>query len=328
MKHTFWRFLVANLSAGGIGILLDLLGFGMLSSLFSWSADTSYALRAVIIALALPFTMYVFLFRHNKRFGQFCLERSEASVNELFSDHLKKNVFNLIWLAGLLLYIAYANSRGPMTLENANDIMFDLDVINIHFHSVHIFLEEIPSLFGIEPQGFVQYLLWSALWGFYVVAAYLLTLRRAIAVWKRKGAPERPFRYLLIYLNALGLLFHVQYWLWLPILACRGNSENGWTTMLSSLLIVVIFEVLYLTEAIWETVRKKRGFCVFRLCAVCISAFFAFGLYNGVLSTVIANIAFVAVFITEIISLVRHCMALKRPLNQKGSGESNLEVET
>ena len=91
-----------------------------------------------------------------------------------------------------------------------------------------------------------------------------------------------------------------------------SNSQNGgedtsaWSKMLWSLLLITLFEVLYLAEAICAVAKNPSKFNKFKLWVVIGSAILLMSLmYYETVATIICNVFLVFLLIVECISLLK-----------------------
>ena len=85
-----------------------------------------------------------------------------------------------------------------------------------------------------------------------------------------------------------------------------AGGTSSWSKMLWSLLLITVFELLYLIEAILALLRERSKFGIFKLCLVAASAILLTSLmYYTTVGTVFCLTLLAAVFVVECISLSR-----------------------
>ena len=83
--------------------------------------------------------------------------------------------------------------------------------------------------------------------------------------------------------------------------------------MIWSLMLITVFEVLYLIEAILAFDKDRSKFNLFKLCAVLLSALILMSLmYYGTVETIICNVFLVLLLIVECTSLLKDKNKIKR----------------
>ena len=314
MKKMTLYFLHCNLIAFGLGIACELLFLGAIS-FFVHSTFVYYFLRSVCIAVSLPFCLYFVCFEKNKQFKEFYVTHKTElfSSSAIGKNYFQKNVkfLIIILLISVAILTAMPKHWSTTSANMANSLSLYDDLINVFLSSSSLFAEYLPDLiFGKDIWSLR--LVGALLWSVYFVLSYCFAMNVALRKWDKYGTDhikKRNGRKILI---MAGLIFQLENWLILIVDFFVSNSQNigeensAWAKMLWSLLLITIFESLYLIEAIWAVAKNHSKFNVFKLCTVIVSALFLMSLmYYGTVETIICNVFLVLLLIVECISLFK-----------------------
>lgn len=311
MKKTALNFFLCNLMAFGVGLVCELLFLGAVS-FFIYSTFIYYFLRSVCIAISLPFCLYFICFAKNKQFkALYVTYKNELNdSSDIGKKHFRENVkfLSIILLTSVVILAAMPKRWSATTAELANTLGLYDDLINTLLSSSSLFVEYLPDMiFGKDV--WILRLSGALLWSAYFVLSYWLAMNVALRKWDKQGTENvkkiNGGKLLVI----SGLIFQFENWIFLLMDFFTNNSQNqgdtsAWSKMLWSLLLITVFEVLYLIEAIGAVAKDRSKFNVFKLCTVIVSALLLMSLmYYGTVETVICNVFLVLLLIVEIISL-------------------------
>ena len=314
MKKTTLNFFLCNLMAFGAGLACEFLFLGSIS-FFLKSTFIYYFLRCVFITVSLPFCLYFVCFAKNKQFKALYV----ACKNELHDSadvgkkHFRENAkfLAVILLASVAILTVMPNHWSTPSGDLANSLSLYDDLIDTLISSSSLFTEYLPEMI-FSKDTWILRLGGALLWSVYFVLSYWLAMNAALKRWDKRGTENSKKingRKLLV---VGGLIFQIETWLFLIIDFFVSNSQNGeedtsaWSKMLWSLVLITVFEGLYLAEAIWAVAKSSSKFNIFKLFAVCVSASLLVSLmYYGTVETIICNVALVILLIVECISLLK-----------------------
>ena len=312
--QTAVNFFLCNLIAFGLGIACELLFLGAIS-FFVHSTFLYYFLRSIGIAVSLPFCLYFVCFEKNKEFKEVYVTHKNDfdDVYEIAKKYFRKNLKLLaVMLFGSVVILTAMPKHWSTTSANlANSLGLYDDLINVFLSSSSLFVEYLPDLiFGKDIRSLR--LGGALLWSVYFVLSYWIAMNVTLRKWDKCGVDNIKKINVRKILVMTGLIFQFENWLFLIVDFFVSNSQDagegtsGWSKMLWSLLLITVFEVLYLTEAIWALAKNRSKFNIFKLCIVIVSALLLMSLmYYGTVETIICNVFLVLLLIVECISLLK-----------------------
>ena len=193
----------------------------------------------------------------------------------------------------------------------ANSLSLDGDIINIFLSSSSLFVEYLPDLI-VEKDTWILRLGGALIWSVYVVLAYWFAIRITLRKWEKRGIENTKKLNGRKLLLISAFIFQLENWIILIVDSFVSNTQgsgddtSAWSKMLWSLLLITLFEALYLIEAIWAVAKDRSKFNVFKLCVVIVSALLLMSLmYYGTVETIICNVFLVLLLIVECISFLR-----------------------
>ena len=336
MKKMVSNFFLCNLVAFGLGIVCELLFLGAMS-FFVHSTFLYYFLRSVCIAASLPFCLYFICFEKNKKFKEFYVTCKNELHNsgDIGKKHFRGNAkfLAVMLFASVVILTAMPKHGSASSAELANSLDLYDDLINILLSSSSLFVEYLPELIFGKDIWIIR-LSGALIWSVYFVLAYWFAMKVALRKWDRCGTEnikKTDGRKLLV---ISGLVFQFENWLVLIVDFIVSNSQNsgegtsGWSKMLWSLLLITVFEALYLAEAIWAVAKYRSKFNVFKLCVVIISALLLMSLmYYGIVETIICNVFLVLLLIVEFMSLLKNKNNQTRSFCQDDQKQSSPQGE-
>ncbi len=311
MKKTIFNFFLCNLTAFGFGLACEILFLGSMS-FFVHSTFIYYFLRSFGVAISLPFCLYFVCFAKNKQFKEFYkneLYDPADTGKKYFRENAK--FLTIILLASVAILTAVPKHWSATSADLANSLGLYNDLIDALLSSSSLFVEYLPDMiFGKDT--WTLRLSGALIWSVYFVLSYWFAMKVALRRWDKRGTENIKKINVRNLLVVGGLVFQLENWLVLIINFFANNSQNGvedtsaWFKMLWSLLLITVFEVLYLIEAIWAIVKDSSKFNIFKLCVVIVSALLLMSLmYYGTVETIICNAFLVLLLIVEIISLLK-----------------------
>ena len=300
----FWRFVLCNLIIHAMCLAVDL----CLSKpivLLGGSYEYARLLYGVVsLAGTVPVLYWVF-FRYRKLFRFGCADARDQGISpaENAKEHLK--AMALPALAVLLLAVVAVTL---MPARYANEHSGGDTGITVLVASSQFFTYYLPeALFGSDTA--LTRLPGALVWGVFVAVAYILLCRTSCRRFMAEGYTPRRVRVSALLIGG-GLFFGVMFVLHVIlalIASVRDLGENeGWFTMLTSLLHLVACMILYLAEAIVAVARQRRLFPVIRLACLVLGSFIMINtLFYGTVQTVIGLACWAGLTALEVIALIR-----------------------
>lgn len=314
MKKMIFNFFLCNLVAFGFGVVCEVLFLGAMS-FFVHSTFVYYFLRSVCIAVSLPFCLSLICFEKSKQFKEFYVTRKYEfdDVNKIAKKHFWENAKFLatILFISIAILTAMPKQWSTTSADMANALGLYDDLINVFLSPSSLFVEYLPALI-FEKDSLVLRLGGALLWSVYFVLSYLVATNIVLKKWDRCGTENtrKPNGRKLLLISAF--IFQLENWIILIVdyfvsnTQGSGDDTSAWSKMLWSLLLITLFEALYLIEAIWAVVKDRSKFNVFKLCVVIVSALLLMSLmYYGTVETIICNVFLVLLLIVECISFLR-----------------------
>ncbi len=314
MKKMALKFFLCNLMAFGLGVVCELLFLGALS-FFVHSTFVYYFLRSVCVTLSLLFCLYFICFEKNKQFKEFYVTHKNDFYNscDIAKKHFQENAkfLMIILVASVVILTAMPKHWSTHSADLANSLSLYGDLINIFLSSSSLFVEYLPDLI-VEKDTWILRLGGALIWSVYVVLAYWFAIRVTLRKWEKRGIENTKKLNGRKFLVVCGLFFQFENWIVLIVDFFISNSQNGgedtlaWSKMLWSLLLITVFEVLYLAEAIWAVAKNPSKFNKFKLWVVIGSAILLMSLmYYETVATIICNVFLVFLLTVECISLLK-----------------------
>lgn len=308
------KFFLCNLMAFGLGVVCELLFLGALS-FFVHSTFVYYFLRSVCVTLSLLFCLYFICFEKNKQFKEFYVTHKNDFYNscDIAKKHFQENAkfLMIILVASVVVLTAMPKHWSTHSADLANSLSLYGDLINIFLSSSSLFVEYLPDLI-VEKDTWILRLGGALIWSVYVVLAYWFAIRVTLRKWEKRGIENTKKLNGRKLLLISAFIFQLENWIILIVDSFVSNTQgsgddtSAWSTMLWSLLLITLFEALYLIEAIWAVAKDRSRFNVFKLCVVIVSALLLMSLmYYGTVETIICNVFLVLLLIVECISFLR-----------------------
>lgn len=314
MKKTAFNFFLCNLIAFGLGAVCELLFLGSMS-FFVHSTFVYYFLRSVFISISLPFCLYFICFEKNKQFKELYITYKNEPHNsaDIGKKYFWENAkfLTIILFASVAILTAMPKHWSTPSADLANSLSLYDDLINTLLSSSSLFVEYLPNLvFGKDI--WILRLSGALIWSVYFVLSYWFAMNVALRKWDKRDTENIKKINCRKLLVISGLVFQFENWLVLIVDFFANNSQNSgestsaWSKMLWSLLLITVFEILYLIEAIWAVAKDRSKFNVFKLCVVIVAALLLISLmYYGTVETIICNVFLVLLAIVECMSLLK-----------------------
>jgi len=311
MKKTIFNFFLCNLTAFGFGLACEILFLGSMS-FFVHSTFIYYFLRSFGVAISLPFCLYFVCFVKNKQFKEF-YKNELCNPSDTGKKYLRKNAkfLMIILIASVAILTAVPKHWSATSADLANSLGLYNDLIDALLSSSSLFVEYLPDMiFGKDT--WTLRLIGALIWAVYFVLSYWFAMKVALRRWDKRGTENIKKINVRNLLVVGGLVFQLENWLVLIINFFVNNSQNvgedtsAWSKMLWSLLLITVFEVLYLAEAIWAVAKNPSKFNKFKLWVVIGSAILLMSLmYYETVATIICNVFLVFLLTVECISLLK-----------------------
>ena len=314
MKKMIFNFFLCNLVAFGFGVACEVLFLGAMS-FFVHSTFVYYFLRSVCVTLSLLFCLYFICFEKNKQFKEFYVTHKNDFYNscDIAKKHFQENAkfLMIILVASVVILTAMPKHWSTHSADLANSLSLYGDLINIFLSSSSLFVEYLPDLI-VEKDTWILRLGGALIWSVYVVLAYWFAIRVTLRKWEKRGIENTKKLNGRKLLLISAFIFQLENWIILIVDSFVSNTQgsvgdtSAWSKMLWSLLLITLFEALYLIEAIWAVAKDRSKFNVFKLCVVIVSALLLMSLmYYGTVETIICNVFLVLLLIVECISFLR-----------------------
>jgi len=313
------QFSICNLLAYAFGILCELIFLSVIS-LFVSSDFIYYFLRSLFMALFLPFAMYFVCFRKDRKLKDLCMgndgffEKTNLIVKRYFKAKAKFIAVLLLFSVLLLMVSSEIWIATSADMANALDLSFD--TVKLLLSSASCFVEYLPMLAFGKDLWYLR-LAGAFLWCVYFVLSYYLSMLFTVKSWRKHGFENSRKINIKNILKVSGIVLQLEYWLYFALILFSENQSEaedstGWFRVLTSLLLIVVFEIVYLIEAIWSVSENRSKFNVFKLCTVIVVGYLLTGgMYYGTVQTIICNVLLVFLAVTECIALSKDTVKRK-----------------